>query len=139
MRRNDFPWYGIELMDIGGGTVVMGEAISTLVQRMVYTYGPSTQHAITASAHEPPGKWYIDLAGADFQSFFQAADLAPGRVGMIKMPATARAQFELIIQNGRRSGLDDEVVLASLARALIESLAHPHGPMASADAMPRTT
>ena len=139
MRRNDFPWYGIELIDVGGGTVVMGEAISPVVPGMVYTYGPSTQHAITASAHEPPGKWYIDLAGADVQALLQAADLAPGRVGIIQVPATARALFELIIENGRRSGLEGEVLLASLARALIESLAHPHEPMATADAMPRAT
>ena len=126
MQRRHFPWYGIELIATGGGRVELPDGIHPLAAGMVFTYGPRTPHAIFAAADRPPGKWYIDLAGDAVPETLAAVGLTPGTCGIIHATSTARTLFDLLIDTGRRSGPKSDPLLAAIAQALLQALAHPH-------------
>lgn len=125
MRRRDFPWYGIELISAGGGTLDVGGVEHDLVPGLVFSYGPGIAHAIAAAPAQPPGKWYLDLAGSEVEPLLRATGLAPGTAGLIAVQTPARALFELLIETGRRSGPEVDDLLAALARAVLQAVAHP--------------
>jgi AraC-like DNA-binding protein len=125
MRRNGFPWYGIELVASGGGRLELAGSGRVLSPGLVFAYGPDTPHAIFAAADRPPGKWFIDLAGDQVPEALQRVGLAPGCAGLIDAASPARALFDLIVDTGRRSGPEADDLLAAMARALLHALAHP--------------
>lgn len=139
MRRHGFPWYGIELVASGAGTLELAGARRPLAAGLVFTYGPTMPHAIFADAAQPPGKWFLDLAGAEVPALLAAAGLTPGSAGMVAVPAPARALFDLLIDTGRRGGPPDDALLAALARALLLALAHPSAAAATGDAAAQAT
>ncbi len=125
MRRRSFPWYGIELVAHGGGRLELGDAAAELAPGLVYSYGPSTAHAITAAADRPPDKWFIDLAGNGVPSALHATGLTPGTIGLADAASPARQLFDLIVDTGRHAGPEVDNLLSALAFALLEALARP--------------
>lgn len=125
MRRNSFPWYGIELVASGGGRLELPDGRRDLATGLVFSYGPAIPHAIFADADRPPGKWFIDLAGDAVLDTLQRAGLAPGSAGLVDAASPARALFDLIVDTGRRSGPETDLLLTALAQALLLALAHP--------------
>ena len=125
MRRSSFPWYGIELVASGGGRLELPDGSRDLTTGLVFTYGPTTPHAIFAATDRPPGKWFIDLAGDQVPGSLERCGLAPGSAGVIAVASPARALFDLIVDTGRRSGPEADHLLTALAQALLLALAHP--------------
>jgi AraC-like DNA-binding protein len=125
MRRSSFPWFGIELVASGGGRLELPDGKRDLASGLVFSYGPGTPHAIFSDAERPPGKWFIDLAGNAVPDTLQRVGLAPGSAGLIDSASPARALFDLIVDTGRRSGPEADLLLTALAQALLLALAHP--------------
>ena len=134
IRRRSFPWFGIELVASGCGRLELAGTTRDLVPGLVFTYGPGTGHAISAAADRPPGKWFIDLVGADVPGLLAHSGLAPGTSGLIDLASPARPLFDLIVDTGRRSRPADDAVLVALAQALVLTLAHPK-PVGTQDAI----
>ena len=125
MQRRSFPWHGIELVAHGSGRLELGTATADLVPGLVYCYGPSTVHTITAAADRPPGKWFIDLAGDGVTTALSATGLPPGTIGLADAASPARQLFDLIVDTGRHAGPEVDGLLSALALALLEALARP--------------
>jgi AraC-like DNA-binding protein len=63
--REDFPYFGVELVTGGQGTVSWGGRSYQLSRGVAFAYAPRQKHRIE---NTPPGgmsKYYLDLAGAE--------------------------------------------------------------------------
>ena len=139
MRRPSFPWYGVELVASGGGRLELPSRVQALTPGLVFSYGPTTPHAIFADAAQPPGKWFVDLAGDEVPSILERLGLTPGKAGLIDAGSPARALFDLLVDTGRRSGTEADHLLAAMAQALLLAMAHPRSDINPELALAQTT
>lgn len=86
VSRKRFPFYAIELVTEGEGSLRLDEGTFSLSHGSLFAYGPQTRHQIRNQPPSTMRKYYIDLAGHDAESLLKRAGLLaaqPLRVGRV--------------------------------------------------------
>ncbi len=86
VRRHDFPFYAVELVVEGEGSLVLNGRRFRLEPGVVFAYGPGVAHTIRNSPSKSMRKYYIDFAGLHSLRMLEEAGLAQWtalRVGSI--------------------------------------------------------
>ena len=85
--RSDFPFYSIEFVARGKGTVALRDSKHALFAGKVFSYGPGTAHVITTDTDNPLVKYFVDFMGpgagkmlAKYGPVRCPADVSRGRV-----------------------------------------------------------
>jgi AraC-like DNA-binding protein len=117
--RRDYPWYSLEFVNRGNGSVKLGEVEHDLRPGTFYVYGPSFPHEITSSKDNPLGKYFVGFTGAGVESFFDQYDIRSGLIARCPKGEPIRRAFDTLIDRGvRKSGLA-KPLCAMLTRQLL--------------------
>ena len=102
IRRQTFPFYSIEYVARGEGHLKLGRRRHELRPGTIFAYGPGVPQHITATAHKPLVKYFVDFAGTGSAAWIRHAGLAPGRVSQVYPPNEIQPLFDELIRNGQR-------------------------------------
>jgi AraC-like DNA-binding protein len=118
IHRDTFPFYSIEYVVRGHGTVKLRGRSYDLLPGRLFSYGPGIPHHITGDPDEPLVKYFVDFNGKEAANLLDACKLSPGRVSKVFPAQALQPIFDEIINAGlqmRRGG-------ANLCRKLLECL-----------------
>ena len=116
--RSDFPFYSIEFVARGKGSVVLKSKEYSLFAGRVFSYGPDIAHVITTEADDPLVKYFVDFIGSDALGMLHRFGLAPGNVVQVASPEVILRIFEDLINNGHT----DSPYTLPLCKAILEQL-----------------
>jgi AraC-like DNA-binding protein len=116
--RLDFPFYSIEFVARGKGSVVLKNKEYGLFAGRVFSYGPDMAHVITSEANDPLVKYFVDFIGSEALKTLRKFGLAPGHVVQVASPEIILQIFEDLIRNGQ----NDSPYTLLLCKAILEQL-----------------
>ncbi|MBC8126257.1 MAG: helix-turn-helix transcriptional regulator [Gloeobacteraceae cyanobacterium ES-bin-144] len=117
--RGDFPWYSLEFVSYGSGTVCLGNQEHELVPGSFYVYGPSIPQRIETSPENPLGKYFVGFTGKDVEEFLQCYDIQPGYISRCLKGEPIRRAFDLLIERGVRKSRLARPLCAIITRQLL--------------------
>lgn len=118
--RSDFPYYALEFVARGEGTLCMGKQATAhpLMTGAVFVYGPGVPHDIRSSPQRPMEKYFLTFAGTEARKRLQASVPRPGEIVQSSAPEHVLQLFEDLIDAGRR----ETPYRARICRAIMEHL-----------------
>jgi len=132
--RKDFPYFAIELVAEGEGTLVLDGTEYRLAAGSVFAYGPHASHTIRSHPQNVMRKYYIDFVGTQGIKLLQESKLKSGVKNYSAFAVGGVHElidiFELLLRNGVSSGSVVPAICASLTQLLflkIQQLSLPQG------------
>ena len=116
--RSDFPFYSIEFVARGKGTVILKDTEYSLFAGRVFSYGPGMTHLIASEADDPLVKYFVDFIGPDAPKMLRKFGPALGCVVQVASPEVILQIFEDLIKNGQ----NDSPYTLLLCKAILEQL-----------------
>jgi AraC-like DNA-binding protein len=101
--RPTFPYYSIEFVARGKGTLVLAGQIVRLLPGVVFAYGPEVPHKISTDRDDPLVKYFVDFAGRRAAELLLENGLPPGTSGRVLSPGEVARVFDDLSQNGLKS------------------------------------
>lgn len=134
IHRKSLPFWGIEFVAQGSGTVAFGGREIPLTAGSVFSYGPRTAHDIITDRHNPLVKYFVDFSGSRAGGFLGAQGPAPGKVVQTSAPGELMGVLDELIRSGLRptpfTGRIAVVLLEMLVLKIAET-SIPNGSFAS--------
>jgi AraC-like DNA-binding protein len=118
IERADFPYYSIEFVAGGYGSLALDGRLCPLVPATVFTYGPGVPHAISNHPEQPLVKYFVDFTGKRALRLLEENGLAPGTVVQSSEPQEMMFLFDSLIRNG----LKGTVLTTRICRVLLEHM-----------------
>lgn len=118
VNRSTFPYYGIELVVEGKGTLMLQGEGYPLMPGVVFAYGPGVPHVIRNDPRHPMRKYYVDIAGRKVPKLLSDAGLAQGR----PLRMTAAHELEDLFDDLDRESREDCQVSPELCATLVRLL-----------------
>jgi AraC-like DNA-binding protein len=117
--RVTFPYFSIEFVARGKGTLVLSGETVRLLPSSVFAYAPGVPHKIATDSDDPLVKYFVDFSGRRAAELLRQCGLAPGRSGRVLSPGEISRVFDDLIKNGLKStGLTSQIC-ATLLEYLI--------------------
>ncbi len=117
--RATFPYFSIEFVARGKGTLVLSGDTVKLLPGEVFAYAPGVPHQITTDRDDPLVKYFVDFAGRRAAALLRQFDLAPGTSGRVLSPGEIQRVFDDLIQNGLKSTRLTSQICATLLEYLV--------------------
>lgn len=117
--RPDFPWYLLEFVHGGRGTLTLDGAKSILQPGMFLLYGPGIEHLIASDPENPLQKYFVGFSGAGADLFLRQYGLHPGMVSQCQTTEPIRRTFDTLIERGSRNSSYSRPLCAALAQQLL--------------------
>jgi AraC-like DNA-binding protein len=102
IHRSSFPFFGIEFVAQGKGTLVLDGTTYSLAAGTIFSYGPGVAQDIVSDPQEPMVKYFLDFSGRQAKALLERHGPAPGRVAQTSAPSEVLAIWEEIIRAGLR-------------------------------------
>jgi AraC-like DNA-binding protein len=135
IQRPSFPFYSIEYVIRGGGSLQMNKRIHKLQPGTVFSYGPGIPHSINADRTAPPVKYFVDFSGPHSKAILQTCHLAPGSVSQLALPHELQNLFDELIRSGQRGRPGSNELCAKLLECLALRIAESRIPQESAETL----
>ncbi len=119
VKRVDFPFYAIEIVVEGEGSLNLNGKMSPLGPGSVFAYGPGVQHTIQNDPQNRMRKYYVDLSGKQVETLLQETGLIPWRVMRIFAIHEFIDLFEMLDREAREDSSVSDAVCETLARLLL--------------------
>lgn len=100
--RRDFPWYSLEFVSQGTGTLYLDGREEALKAGSFFTYGPSVPHRIESSPENPLAKYFVGFTGSGVEAFLERYDILPGFASRCLKGEPVRRTFDTLIDRGTR-------------------------------------
>jgi AraC-like DNA-binding protein len=117
--RSDFPFYSIEFVVRGKGTVTLRGSEYALFAGRVFSYGPGIAQVITTEVDDPLVKCFVDFIGPDAPSMLRKYGPAPGNVVQVASPEVILRIFEDLIKNGQTDSPYTPLLCTAILQQLI--------------------
>ncbi len=131
IHRTGFPYYLIEFVARGKGSITLGGKDYPLTAGTVFSYGPDVPHDFTTDPDDPLGKYFIACTGPRALELLQQNALAPGSIGRVFAPAEIQEVIDELVRNGMKHTYFSASLCVKLLEYLIikiaESLMPWHG------------
>jgi AraC-like DNA-binding protein len=121
--RSNFPFYSIEFVASGKGTVVLGDKKYALFAGKVFSYGPSIAHIITNETEFPLVKYFVDFTGPEALKMLQKFGPALGCAVQVSAPDVIIRIFEDLIKNGQTGSSYSPLICTAILQQLIFKIA----------------
>lgn len=108
--RSDFPWFLLEFVSQGSGSVSLGGAEQALMPGSFFIYGPSVPQRIRSMQEKPLAKYFVGFTGKGAEEFLTRHEMLPGIISRCMKTESIRRSFDTLIERGVRK--------SSLARPL---------------------
>ncbi|MEX1116998.1 MAG: AraC family transcriptional regulator [Akkermansiaceae bacterium] len=119
INRSDFPWYCLEFVSRGAGTLCLGGTTEALQPGSFYLYGPGLPHQIESSAESPLGKFFVGFTGEGVLGFLESYDIKPGLISRCMKGEPIRRAFDTLIDRGVRKSTLARPLCALITRQLL--------------------
>jgi len=103
LRRN-FPYYVLEYVLSGHGSVKLDGQSHALGPGVVFAYAPTTRCEIHTDPRDPMVKYFLSFAGADVPARLRRCGVPPGRARQLAAHAELTSVLEDLVREGQRSG-----------------------------------
>ena len=117
--RRDFPWYALEFVSQGAGTLRLGDTEAELVPGSFYVYGPSVPHRIETSPENPLRKYFVGFTGTEVENFLERYDMLPGSISRCVKVEPIRRAFDSLIDRGIRKSTFARPLCETITRQLL--------------------
>jgi len=114
VRRSDFPYFAVELVVDGEGSLMLNGRRFPLVPGVVFAYGPGVAHTIRTNPQHRMRKYYLDFAGTEALALLEASGLAAWRA----LRVAALHEDTDVFQALGREARDDTPLGRSLCQTL---------------------
>jgi AraC-like DNA-binding protein len=118
IQRASFPYYGVEFVARGKGTVRLGRREYPLHPGRLFSYGPGVRQHITTDPRQPLVKYFVDFSGRRALELLRSCRLPPGRALQVFAPGEVQLVFDEIIRNGQRNTRASATICAKLLECL---------------------
>ncbi len=139
IHRPTFPFYSIEYVIRGRGSLKLRNRQHNLQPGCVFSYGPGVRQDIIADRTDPPVKYFVDFAGLQSKEILRQCQLPPGSAAQIFPSYEIQNLFDELIRCGQRGGRQSAELCAKLLECLALKIAGAHAPVAGAEALSFTT
>jgi len=119
IERRGFPYYTLEFVARGRGTLRIGGRNHTLARGSVFTYGPGVAHAIAPDPAEPLSKYFVNIAGPGAEAAVRTSGVALGTCQTVTAADEVQAAFEQLLFAGRRGTRTAARIAALQGRILL--------------------
>jgi AraC-like DNA-binding protein len=103
IQRADFPYFALEFVAHGKGTLNLAGRKYHLVPGTIFTYAPGFSQHITGDASNPLVKYFVDFAGTEGLRWLAEYALSPGSVTRISDPGEIQDVFDDLIRDGLKN------------------------------------
>lgn len=104
IARRDFPFYALEYVISGRGSVRLDDHRHVLRPGAVFAYAPTTNCEIHTDPQDPMVKYFLTFAGGDVVRRLRQCGVQPGRARLLAPHAEITSVLEDLLREGRRSG-----------------------------------
>lgn len=119
INRTNFPFFSIEYVADGEGTLVLREEKHKLMPGSLFTYGPRIKHVIRTDPARPLVKYFVDFAGKEAEKLFRGGPLVLGGVAQTTSPGEVLAILDDIIRNGLKGTVYSPRICVALLQQLV--------------------
>jgi YesN/AraC family two-component response regulator len=119
VRRSDFPYFGIEFVAEGEGTLDLSGGKHRLSAGSVFAYGPGIYHCIQNAPKSRMKKYFLDIYGADVRQLLREAGLDFNRPLHIAAKHEFIDIFEMLDREGNDKHEESAKICAHIARLLL--------------------
>jgi AraC-like DNA-binding protein len=102
IQRPTFPFYSIEYVVRGRGTVRLNHRQYPLQPGLLFSYGPGISHTIAADPAAAPSKYFLNFVGLQSKAILRSCHLEPGTVSQLALPHELQNLFDELIHCGQR-------------------------------------
>lgn len=131
--RNDFPYFGIECVAEGSGTLQLAGQSYNLAAGMTFAYRPRMPLRIRSDPKRPMLKYYIDFVGSEVEQLLTRSILGKWTVVQLSSPQEIADIFEMLQREGRMESRFSSPICAALLNILIMKIDQQALPYGSAD------
>jgi AraC-like DNA-binding protein len=110
VRRRGFPFFGIEMVASGRGTLRLGAARHPLTAGVIFNYGPDVAHEIASDPRQPMVKYFVDFTGPRAPGLLRTAGFPSGSVTQTTRPAELLGLLDPLVAAGVRGGPGGDAV-----------------------------
>lgn len=121
--RAGFPFYSIEFVARGKGSLTLKAADYALFPSIVFSYGPRIAHRITTDTRDPLVKYFVDFTGPNARKMLAKYGLAPGNVVQVTAPEAILRIFDDLIKNGETDSRYTPLLCATIVQQLVLKIA----------------
>lgn len=119
VSRRDFPYYCVELVTEGEGTLLLAGRRHRLAPGVVFAYGPGVRHTIRTHPDCRLRKHYLDFAGSEARALLNAAGLGRWRPLRVTDLHELAAAFEALHREARGDDPLTRDICATQVRLLL--------------------
>ena len=123
LDRQDFPYFCIEFVSAGRGTLTLQGRDHDLAPGSVFAYGPGIPHAIRTDPRHRLRKYYVDFVGTAAAARMQASRIAAGSVLRVPQPHEIAEIFDLLQQCGLAHSSHAPALCVQLLGVLLTKIA----------------
>jgi AraC-like DNA-binding protein len=117
--RPDFPWFCLEFVNRGSGSLCLGETEHSLQPGSFFVYGPGLPHRIESDPGNPLGKYFVGFTGSAAEPFLKRYGIEPGMVARCIKGEPVRRAFDTLIDRGVRKSSLARPVCSLITRQLL--------------------
>lgn len=121
--REDFPFYSLEYVARGQGTLTLDSQTHALMTGAVFAYGPKIPHVIETHPQDRLVKYFVDFSGSQAEALLREYVPSPGQMIHIGSPTQVQRIFDDLIANGQNTSRYSHLICATILRHLVLKIA----------------
>jgi AraC family transcriptional regulator len=119
ISRQRFPFYCLEYVVSGRGSVTLDSKRHELSRGVVFAYAPTTHYRIQTDSADPMVKYFLSFAGVDAPRRLKRIDVPPGQARLLAAHAEITSVLEDLVREGQRPGALAERICGVLFELLL--------------------
>lgn len=123
INRKDFPYYCIEFVAKGAGTVTLNGQSYELKAGTVFSYGPGISQRIISVPDKPMTKYFIDFTGTSVKQIFKKYLSSLGTAIHVNRPDEISLIFDTLLAHGLSDSPYKSMICSSLLEYLLYRIA----------------
>ena len=135
IQRPTFPFFSIEYVIRGGGSLRLDNHHHKLQPGTVFSYGPGIAQTLSANPKDPFVKYFVDFSGRQSKSILCSCGLPAGNVSQMALPHELQNLFDELIECGQRGHTGANALCAKLLECLALKIAASRIPHESAETL----
>jgi AraC-like DNA-binding protein len=139
IHRPTFPFYSIEYVVRGRGSLKLEDQHHSLQPGCVFSYGPNVRQDITVDPTNPLVKYFVDFSGLESKGLLRSCQLPPGSVSQIFPPNEIQNLFDELIRCGQKASPRSVELCAKLLECLALKISESRAPQEGVESPSFTT
>lgn len=104
ISRHRFPFYCLEYVVSGHGSVTLDDQRHALGPGVVFAYAPTTHYEIQTDPVDPMVKYFLSFGGIDARARLKRVGVPPRQSRLLAAHAEVGSVLEDLVREGQRSG-----------------------------------